>query len=123
MLPPLIPTPHSNPRIAAAQKDLQRAAEDLEGATSSYAKKFSDYPPLKGEDIAEALSSSKSDESTFGKLIEQVLSDQDIKGNKAAGKVGSFMGKIYPVASFALGIVSFGADVSSKLSDEHRHRV
>lgn len=114
-LPPLIPTPHSNPRIATTQKDLQQATEELEGAISAYAKKFSNYPPLKDEDIAQAVSSSKSNESGFGKLIEQVLSDQEIKGNKMAGKVGSFMGKIYPVASFALGIISFGADAAGFL--------
>lgn len=45
-------------------------------------------------------------------MIEQVLSDQEAKRKKFAGKVGTFLGNVYPIAGVVLGIVSFGADVS-----------
>jgi hypothetical protein len=55
--------------------------------------------------------SSDEDGTGFGRVIEQVLSDQKIKNGTVPGKVSAFIGQLYPIAGIVLGIVSFGADV------------
>lgn len=81
-----------------------------------YADKFSEYAPLQEEDLISAVSSTREDSGGFRRVIEQVLSDQKVKSEAVPGKVGAFMGQMYPIAGFVLGIVSFGADVGSSYS-------
>ena len=57
------------------------------------------------------MSASGEDGTGFGRVIEQVLSDQKIKNETVPGKVGAFMGQMCPIAGFVLRIVSFSADV------------
>jgi hypothetical protein len=58
----------------------------------------------------------REDNAGFGRVIKQVLLDQETISKTVAGKVGAFMGQMYPIAGFVLSMVSFGADVNSSHS-------
>lgn len=107
---------HLNPRVVKAQKKLQRSTEDLEASVQGYALKFKDYQPLEDTEVKGILANGSQDSSLsgndFGRFIEQILLDQKASSASVAGKVAGCMSKVYPIATFALGIVSFGADVS-----------
>lgn len=98
-----------------AQEKLQKATEELEASLQGYARKFIDSQPLEETEVKGILGKSSEDSSLsgddFGQFIEQGLSDQKASSAIVAGKVGRCMSKVYPIATFALGIVAFGADV------------
>ena len=108
-LPPLLKHTSTNPSILQAQEDLQKAIEELQAELLKYSDKNAKYAALKDDDLVKAASRGSAG---FGKVIEQVLSDQEAKSKTFAGKVGAFMGNVYPIAGVVLGIVSFSADVS-----------
>jgi len=58
------------------------------------------------------MDSSREDNEGFRNVIQQVLSDQKVKSETISGKVAAFMGNVYPIAGFVLGIVSFAGEVS-----------
>ncbi len=64
--------------------------------------------PLKDDDVTKAASHGSA---AFGKVIEQVQSDQDGKSKTLAGNFGKFMGNVYPIAEVVLGILSFSGVV------------
>jgi len=110
-LPPLLTHPSTNPAVLKVQEELQKSIEELEAELAKYANKFSGYAPLQDDNVKSAMSSSDEDGTGFGRVIEQVLSDQKIKNGTVPGKVGTFIGQLYPIAGIVLGIVSFSADV------------
>jgi hypothetical protein len=60
-------------------------------------------------EAAAATESDPGDE--FGNFITRVLSKHNAQQSGILGKVQSALAKLYPVATIALGLVSFGADV------------
>jgi hypothetical protein len=59
-----------------------------------------------------AFSNQSNSGAEFGSFIEGLLADQEEQKGRISGKVAGYMARLYPVASLALGLVSFGADVS-----------
>jgi hypothetical protein len=80
-----------------------------------YASKSQDFPTVDDESVKKALADARSNPSksgeVFGKFIESVLKDQERQKETVTGKISNCLAKVYPVATFALGLVSFGADV------------
>lgn len=113
-LPPILKHPSTNPTILKAQEELQEAFEELQAELIKYTDKYSEYAPLKDADLLKAASEGTEGSEGFGKVIEQVLSDQEAKGKTLASKVGKFMGNVYPIAGVVLGILSFSGDVRSQ---------
>lgn len=77
-----------------------------------YETKFPSHTLIKDEDITSSDSLSTQGAADFGKVVQQALSDHKIGDSTTGGKVKKFMEKVYPITNIALGIVSFGADVS-----------
>jgi len=80
-----------------------------------YANKSQGFPTIDDESVKKAMAAahdnpSKSGE-VFGKFIEKVLKDKKKQEETITGKMASCLAKVYPVATFALGLVSFSADV------------
>ncbi|KAG4441352.1 hypothetical protein IFR05_003166 [Cadophora sp. M221] len=116
LLPPLFDEIHPNPRVSKARDKLQESTEQLDASLKDYALKFAKYPALETTVVSPTgVQSSLVLERDFSKLIEQVQSDQKTNTESISGKVAACMSKVYPVATFALGIVSLGADAASFL--------
>lgn len=118
-LPHLIDEVHPNPRVSKAREKLQESTEQLEASLVNYARKFEDRPPFEDADVKNILAngsqSSPLSGDDFGRFIDQVLSDQKTDSSRVRGRVAACMSKVYPIATFSLGIMSFTADVSSYL--------
>lgn len=116
-LPPLIDGAHPKPRVSKAREKLQESTEQLEASLVIYARNFEDRPPFEDADVKNILAngshSSPLSGDDFGRFIDQVLSDQKTDTSSVRGRVAACMSKVYPIATFALGIVSFAGDVSS----------
>ena len=112
VLPPLLEHLYTNPDVLKAQEELQKATEELQAELDKYARKFSEYAPIQDEDVKSAMESTREDKDGFKRVIQQVLSDQKAKSETISGKVAAFMGNVYPIAGFVLGIVSFAGEVS-----------
>ncbi|KAL3420979.1 hypothetical protein PVAG01_07424 [Phlyctema vagabunda] len=111
-LPPILKHPSTNPIILRAQEELQEAFEELQAELIKYTDKYSGYAPLRDADLMKAAAEGSEG---FGEVIEQVLSDQEAKGQNLSSKVGKFMGNVYPIAGVVLGILSFSGDVRSQV--------
>ncbi|KAH7355326.1 hypothetical protein BKA65DRAFT_582168 [Rhexocercosporidium sp. MPI-PUGE-AT-0058] len=116
ILPPLFEAIHTNPRVTKAREKLQESTEQLEASLKDYAQRFADYPALESPVVPSigTLSSMES-EKDFTKFIEQVQSDHKASSKSISGKVAAFMSKVYPIATFALGLISLGADAAAFL--------
>lgn len=113
LLPPLFDEIHPNPRVSKAREKLQESTEQLDASLQDYARKFAEYPALETTVVpSNGVQSSSLPERDFSRFIEQVQSDHKISTETISGKVAACMSKVYPIATFALGIVSLGADVS-----------
>jgi hypothetical protein len=108
-------SPHPSERVDRAQKTLKSSTKKLEETLRKYASKSQDFPTVDDESVKKALADARSNPSksgeVFGKFIENVLKDQERQKETVTGKIASCLAKVYPVATFALGLVSFGADV------------
>ncbi|KFZ12211.1 hypothetical protein V502_07220 [Pseudogymnoascus sp. VKM F-4520 (FW-2644)] len=111
-LPPLIKSPHKNPRVIKAQEKLQKATEELKAEHSKYETKFPSHTLVKDGDITSPYSLPTEDVADFGKVAQQALSDHKVGESTTGRKATIFMEKVYPIASIVLGVVSFGADVA-----------
>jgi hypothetical protein len=112
-LAPIFPEQQSDAGLAAAQKKLQESSEAFVGALRT-SEKFQKALAVDDESLAQAISTSKesprpSDE--FGDCVERILNWQEGNNKGLSGKLKGFLVKLWPVADFVLGIVSFGADV------------
>ena len=112
VLPPLLEHLSTNPDVLKAQEELEKATEELQAELDKYARKFSKCAPIQDDDVESAMDSSREDNEGFRNVIQQVLSDQKVKSETISGKVAAFMGNVYPIAGFVLGIVSFAGEVS-----------
>ena len=99
--------------MSKARDKLQESTEQLDAALQEYAKRFAHYPGLKPVNVPSGgAESSIEPEKNFAGFIEQVQLDHKTGTESISGKVVACMSKLYPIATFALGIVSLGADVS-----------
>ncbi|KAI4264913.1 MAG: hypothetical protein L6R42_000027 [Xanthoria sp. 1 TBL-2021] len=118
-LPHLIDEVHPNPRVSKAREKLQESTEQLEVSLVNYARKFEDRPPFEDADVKNILAngsqSSPLSGDDFGRFIDQVLSDQKTDSGRVRGRVAACKSKVYPIATFSLGIVSFTADAAGFL--------
>ncbi|KAH9213586.1 hypothetical protein DL95DRAFT_410170 [Leptodontidium sp. 2 PMI_412] len=111
LLPPLFDEIHPNPRVSNAREKLQESTEQLDASLQDYARKFAEYPALETTVVpSNGVQSSSLPERDFSRFIEQVQSDHKISTETISGKVAACMSKVYPIATFALGIVSLGAN-------------
>lgn len=118
-LEPFVKEPHTNPRVAKAQKALQESTEKLEATLRKYADKCQKFPNIEDKSVKSAMKVALGNQSNsgaaFGSFIEGVLADQEEQKGTISGKVAGYMAWLYPVASLALGLISFSADVSQIL--------
>ncbi|CZR59486.1 uncharacterized protein PAC_09378 [Phialocephala subalpina] len=107
---------HPSERVARAQELLQDSTKNLEATLRKYASRSQAFPTVDDESVKKALADARSNPSksgeVFGKFIENILKDQEKQKETVTSKISSCLAKMYPVATFALGLVSFGADLA-----------
>jgi hypothetical protein len=106
--------PEAQKKLQEAQKKLQESSERLAGALRT-SKNFKPAAEINDDSMKEAIrtgSMSPSRQGTdFGECVARILKWQEDRGDSFPGKLRTFLTKLWPVANFALGFVSFGADV------------
>ena len=113
------PTPKTtNSQVTKAQERLRESVSKLEATRQKYTTVFKDIPTIQDDFLRLAVDDASNETNTgeaFGKVLGAVMANHNEYNKSVAGKVGDFMGKLYPVAQVALGIVSFSADVSARI--------
>jgi hypothetical protein len=94
---------------------LQKSTSELAKTLSKYSEKLSNFPQLTDDEIIAALKRNQgvSREDTgraFGAFAGHLVAGQET--DTVSHKVSEFLHKLFPLATIALGVVSFAADVS-----------
>jgi hypothetical protein len=91
---------------------LQEATEKLKHALNKHADILAPVSNVDNAELENAVKAPGAD--AFGSFIASVLKIQSQDSNSIRHKANAFMKKMYPVASFALSIVSIGSTVSCR---------
>jgi len=111
-------------RLDVSNEKLRSSATALSEVLQSYGQKHPDAPFLSNDAFLSALTGSSSnplDGDMFGQTVEQVLVSRADQKLSVAHKVGSYMGKLYPLTSLTLSLAMTGAEVSILACTESLH--
>jgi hypothetical protein len=106
---------HANPRIMRAREKLQEAFRELAEAFDAYSVKFKGTPSFDEQSMRAILIPTPSQTvvsgDAVGKAIEALVMRQTAQPAGLASKIGSYVGRLYPLASLTLGLISPAAEV------------